>query len=135
MLDSIATKTHLAGRAAHLAVLPPRSRALVHELYVVGSTADMAGTRLGISRATLHRHHAELARIVDRNKASPATRDPHSTPSDRGAYTSRSLSKVTSTRRMEGHVLPVPSSTRRMDSDVLPVPSLTRPDRSPTFDG
>ncbi len=77
MLDSIATKTHLAGLAAHLAVLSPRSRALVHELYVVGSTAEIAADRLGISRATLHRHHAEvraeLARLLDPNKAPSAT--------------------------------------------------------------
>ncbi len=77
MLHSIATKTHLAGLAAHLSVLSPRSRALVHELYVVGSTADIAANRLGISRATLHRHHAELraelARLLDPNKASFAT--------------------------------------------------------------
>jgi DNA-directed RNA polymerase specialized sigma24 family protein len=77
MLDSIATKTHLAGLAAHLTALPPRSRALVHELYVVGSTAAIAADRLGISRATLHRNHAELraevARLLDPNKASSAT--------------------------------------------------------------
>ncbi len=77
MLDAIATKTHLAGLAAHLILLPPRSRALVPEIYVVGSTAEIAADRLGISRATLHRHHAELraelARLLDANKASSAT--------------------------------------------------------------